>query len=204
MNNKFYYRAISIVRPLMKFFYPFEIRGKENIENAECPYIICSNHLSNLDPAFLMLIHKEPIRFMAKQELFKNRILNWIFTKMGAFEVKRGKGDKSALVTSENILKSGEVLGIFVEGTRSKTGEFLRAKSGATLIAASTSAKILPVCITGTGKNNKVRMFHKTIISYGNFIMPEDLGYEAGSRASLKIATEKIMDNIKSLRTIKE
>lgn len=204
MNNKFYYRAISVVRPLVKFFYPFEVRGVENIERAQSPYIICSNHLSNLDPAFLMFTHKDPIRFMAKQELFKNRILKWFFTNMGAFEVRRGKGDKSALDTSENILKSGEILGIFVEGTRSKTGEFLRAKSGAALIALSTESKILPVCITGTGKNNKVKLFHKTIISYGEVIRCEDMEYEPGSRVSLKNVTERIMKSIKSLREVKE
>ena len=89
---------------MVKFFYPFEVRGYEKIDSADGNYIICSNHLSNIDVAFLMITHKRPIHFMAKQELFENKILGWFFSKMEAFAVKRGKGDKSALINSENIL----------------------------------------------------------------------------------------------------
>lgn len=200
MNKKFYRAVLSVVRPLVNIFYPFEVRGVENMENADKNYIICCNHLSNVDPAFLMLTHKKPIHFMAKSELFSNKLLAWFCGNMGAFAVKRGKGDKSALKNSEKIVNNGETLGIFIEGTRSKTGEFLRPKSGATLIAVGTSADILPVCITGAGKNNRVKMFHKTIVSYGKIIKVDELGYEENSRVSLKNVTNKIMDSIVELR----
>lgn len=200
MNEKFYRVIISIIKPFVKFFYPFEVRGLEKAQKPEKNYIICCNHLSNLDVAFLMVTHKKPIYFMAKQELFENKILGWFFKKMGAFAVKRGKGDKSALVNSENIIKDGNVLGIFIEGTRSKTGEFLRPKSGAALIASKTNADILPVCITGSGKNNKVKLFKKTVISYGDSILNSEIKCEEGSRIALKEATNKIMESIIKLR----
>ncbi len=200
MNEKFYKIVIAIIKPLVRFFYPFEVKGTEKINDANGNYIICCNHLSNIDVAFLMITHKKPIYFMAKQELFENKLLGWFFKKMGAFAVKRGKGDKSALINSENIIKSGNILGIFIEGTRSKTGEFLRPKSGAALIAAKTHSNILPVCITGSGENNKVKLFRKTTISYGNFILNNQIECEEGSRNSLKEATNKIMENIIKLR----
>lgn len=200
MNEKFYKAVISIIKPFLKFFYPFEVRGLEKIKNSEKNYIICCNHLSNVDVAFLMVTHKKPIYFMAKEELFKNKILGWFFKKMGAFAVKRGKGDKSALINSENIIKSGNILGIFIEGTRSKTGEFLRPKSGAALIAAKTDSDVLPICITGSGGNNKVKLFKKTIISYGDFIPSSEIDCEESSRSALKEATNKIMGNIIKLR----
>lgn len=200
MNEKFYKIIIAIIKPLVRFFYPFEVKGIEKIDNTDGNYIICCNHLSNIDVAFLMVTHKKPIYFMAKQELFENKILCWFFKKMGAFAVKRGKGDKSALINSENIIKSGNILGIFIEGTRSKTGEFLRPKSGAALIAAKTHSNILPVCITGSGENNKVKLFRKTTISYGDFVLNNQIECEEGSRNSLKEATNKIMENIIKLR----
>ncbi len=200
MNEKFYKIVMAIIKPLVKFFYPFEVRGLENIEKSKSNYIICANHLSNMDVAFLMITHKKPIYFMAKQELFENKILGWFFRKMGAFAVKRGRGDKSALINSEKIINDGNILGIFIEGTRSKTGEFLRAKSGVALIASKTNADILPVCITGSGKNNKVKLFKKTTISYGNFISNSEIKCEEGSRSELKEATNKIMENIIKLR----
>lgn len=200
MNEKFYKIVISIIKPFVKFFYPFEVNGLSKIDNTGENYIICCNHLSNIDVLFLMITHKKPICFMAKQELFENKIFGWLFKKMGAFAVKRGKGDKSALINSENIIKSGKILGIFIEGTRSKTGDFLRPKSGAALIAAKTNSNILPVCITGSGKNNKVKLFKKTTISYGDFILSGQIECEDGSRSSLKEATNKIMENIIKLR----
>lgn len=200
MNERFYNIVLKIIKPLVRIFYPFEVHGLENLEEAKNNYIICCNHLSNVDPAFLMLTHSKPIRFMAKSELFKNRLLAWFCRNMGAFAVNRGKGDKSALENSAKIVNSGEILGVFIEGTRSNTGDFLRPKSGATLIAVSTSADILPICITGSGRNNKVRMFHKTVVSYGKVIKFEELGYEKGSRISLKNATNMVMNNIMELR----
>lgn len=200
MNKTFYKIMVAIIKPIAKFFYPTEIRGAQNLEKLSGGYIICSNHLSNLDPILLMIHHKRPIHFMAKEELFKNRILKCIFSGMGAFAVKRGKGDNSALIKSENIIKDKEVLGIFIEGTRSKTGEFLRPKSGAILISKNTNSVILPVCITGTARNNKIKIFHKTIISYGEPILQSDFRFIDNSRIELKNATELVMNRIKNQR----
>lgn len=200
MDKKFYKTIVFIVKIFMKIFYPFEIRGAENCEGIKGGYVICSNHLSNFDPIFLMISHKRPICFMAKEELFKNKFFSWFFTKMGAFAVKRGRNDKGALLKSENIIKSGEILGIFIEGTRSKTGEFLRPKAGATLIAKNTGANIVPVCITGVRNDNKIGIFRKTIVSYGSPITQGDLNIIEGSRMELKLATELIMNGIKKQR----
>lgn len=200
MNEKFYKAVVSVIKPFVKLFYPFEVRGLEKINGANKNYIICCNHLSNIDVVFLMITHKKPIHFMAKEELFENKFLGWLFRKMGAFAVKRGKGDKSALINSENIIKNGNILGIFIEGTRSKTGEFLRPKSGAALIASKTNADILPICITGSGENNKVKLFKKTTISYGDFIPNSAINCEDGSRSALKESTNKIMESIMNLR----
>ena len=198
MNKTLYKVCVSLVRPLVKLFFPYEVRGIENAKSFSGGYVLCSNHLSNMDPVFLALVNPMPICFMAKEELFRNNIFGWFLHSVGVFPVKRGKGDKDALGHALNIPKSGNVLGIFIEGTRSKTGEFLRPRSGATLIAGKTSSSILPVCITGGAKDNKIKIFKKTTIIYGKPINPENINFE--NRIDLKNSTNLIMDNIKILR----
>ena len=198
MNKKLYKFCVSLVRPILKILFPYEVRGAENLESISGGYVVCSNHLSNVDPIFLAVIHPHPISFMAKDELFKNKLFGKFLRAVGVFPVKRGRGDKTALETSEQVLKSGDVLGIFIEGTRSKTGDFLKPRSGAAFIAAKAASRVLPVCITGSGENGKIEIFKKTVISYGEAIAPEMISCE--SRLELKDSTNLIMNSIKKLR----
>lgn len=199
--NKTFYRVIAfLLKLLMKIFFPYEIRGKENIEKLPEGYIMCLNHLSAWDPLFIIAIHPHPIYFMAKAEIFRNKLVGYIISKVGVFAVERGKGDKQAINRATEICSSGKNLGIFIEGTRSKTGEFLRPRSGAALLAIKTKTDVLPVCITGTSQDNKIRIFKKTIISYGKILKAEEYFSENESRSALKDSTNLIMENIKKLR----
>ena len=202
MNMMLYKFAKAVMYPIVKLFYRLEVKGIDNLDKMENGYILCSNHLSNWDPIFLILLSKAPIRFMAKEELFKNKIFRWFFHSIGAFEVRRGKGDSSAIKLSNNIIKNKENLGIFIEGTRSKNGDFLRPKSGVSVIAASTNANILPVCITGLSKNNKIKIFHRVKITFGKPIFSSESNIDLKSRIEIKKFTEMIMSKIKELRNI--
>lgn len=199
-NKKIYNLVAHFLRPFVRMFFPYEILGIENIKNLKGGYMICSNHLSNMDPVFYIVSHPRPVHFMAKAELFRNKFLGKFFSLMGAFAVKRGKGDHQAINEAQNILKNNEVLGIFIEGTRSKTGEFLRPKSGAALLAATSNMPIVPACITGNSNDKKVHMFRKTVIKYGAPITPEQLGINEKTRIEIKNATNLIMEKIKNLR----
>lgn len=204
-QNKLLYRTIvCLVKPFVSVLFPYEVRGTEKVKNFESGHILCSNHLSNLDPVYLAMVHFKPINFMAKAELFKNKLLSKFLSAIGVFAVNRGKSDHQALDKATDILKSGEVLGIFVEGTRSKTGEFLRPKSGTTVLAYNTSSPIIPVCITGGGKNNRIKLFKKTIIEYNYPILPEQLNIKEGTRLEIKAGTALIMQKIKELRCKEE
>lgn len=204
-QNKLLYRTIvCLVKPFVSVLFPYEVRGTEKVKNFESGHILCSNHLSNLDPVYLAMVHFKPINFMAKAELFKNKLFSKFLSAIGVFAVNRGKSDHQALDKATDILKSGEVLGIFVEGTRSKTGEFLRPKSGTTVLAYNTSSPIIPVCITGGGKNNRIKLFKKTIIEYNYPILPEQLNIKEGTRLEIKVGTALIMQKIKELRCKEE
>ncbi len=200
MNVVFYKFFAFLVRPLLKIFFPYEVRGKENLKGLSSGSIVCANHLSIMDPIFLIVSYPYPIFFMAKAELFKNNILKILLKLMGAFPVQRGKGDKEAVDYAISIPRQGKTLGIFIEGTRSKSGDFLRPKSGAAVLASKTGSEVVPVCITGSSKDNKIRMFKKTIIHYGNVVQAENIRISDNNRAEIKQATNLIMGNIMNLR----
>ena len=135
---------------------------------------------------------------MAKQELFRNKFAAAVIHALGAFPVERGAGDGKALKTGEDILKEGNVMTIFLEGTRTKTGELLRPRSGCALVAQQMQLPVVPCCIT---KRNFKHKFSKTIIHFGDVLTPEQMGLTPdGGRRELKNATGIIMGEINKMR----
>lgn len=188
-------RVLAI--PIFRLLFLYRINGKKNLPKTGA-YIVCCNHLSNWDPVLLALTQKRQIYYMAKAELFENKFFAGLIRKLGAFPVQRGAGDGKAINEAEEIVKDSRLLGIFIEGTRSKTGEFLRPKSGASIIAQQMHVPVIPVCITP--KKKKVRMFKGVTISWGTPMTPEELGLKDGGAEEYRNASRKIMDEIKKLR----
>ena len=146
----------GLLRPFYKILFRYRCTNPNSLpETGKC--FVCSNHVSANDPLFIGLTQKRQIKFMAKQELFKNPILAKILTMVGAFPVNRGSGDGKAINSALELLENEQVMGIFFEGTRSKTGELLRPRAGAALIAFQTKSDILPCCITP--ENSQVKIF---------------------------------------------
>ena len=144
-----------------------KVRGRENLEISGNTIIIC-NHLKLRDPVILMALFKRQIHFIAKVELFKTWFLRNFLLKMGTFPVNRGGSDIKAIRTGLNILKEGGVLGVFPEGTRSRTGELGPFEPGIALFALKTGAKVVPVVI-----HNQYSFFKRPLITIGapiNFI----------------------------------
>jgi len=144
-------------------FYRVEVIGKENVPESG-PLILCANHNGELDMFFIGYKIKRLVRYMAKEELFKNPLLAKFITWLGAFPVKRGKGDVEAIKTSLRILENNEVLGIFPEGTRmkNKDAKSVRIKPGVALIAQKSGAPIIPVAVSG-----RYRPFSKIKVVFG-------------------------------------
>jgi 1-acyl-sn-glycerol-3-phosphate acyltransferase len=177
---------------------PFRVRNNERMPQSG-GVILCSNHLSNTDPIRVAYSQTRQINFMAKAELFHFRPVGAVLRALGAFPVVRGKGDKSAINTAHEILRRGDVLGIFIEGTRSRDGNLLPPKSGAVLIAHNCNVPILPCCITA--KNGGLpKLFRRCIISYGELIRPEELQIEHGTPSELRAASKLVMSRIAALR----
>ncbi len=140
-------------RVFFKTFYDFKVDGLENIP-ASGALIIAGKPLSNADPpaigAFAGLVRDS--RFMAKKELFAVPVLGWFFRRCGYISVdrKRTIGDFGALEGAIEVLRRGESLVMFPEGTRSKTGQPQKPKSGIGFLVYKTGAPVLPVKVQGT------------------------------------------------------
>jgi 1-acyl-sn-glycerol-3-phosphate acyltransferase len=89
---------------------------------------------------------------MGKEELFRTPIIGFLIRKVGAFPVDRTRRDPAAMRTALQVLKSGELLGMFPEGTRSTTGDMLEFRAGAARLAARTEVPIIPAAVHNTNK----------------------------------------------------
>lgn len=142
-----------IILVVFSVLYRVEITGRENIP-AKGAALLCGNHVSELDMFFIGYRIKRLVRWMAKEELFRNPVLRFLITWLGAFPVKRGKADVGAIKTALRLLKEGHVVGIFPEGTRTKHKEKseVRVKPGAVMLAIESGAPILPVAVSASYK----------------------------------------------------
>lgn len=125
------------------------IIGAGNVPQ-EGPLIIVSNHASDFDPPILSNCMRRPVAFMAKEELFQVPVLKQAITLYGAYPVKRGSPDRSAIRAALAALEQGWAVGLFLTGTRTKDGRVTDPKLGAAMIAAKAQVPLLPVSLWGT------------------------------------------------------
>ena len=166
MVSRLYKLCRGISKILFKILYRVEVKGSIDLPEDK-GYMICSNHIHAFDPVFIACFTKRQISFMGKKELFEKPILGKLLKSVGAFPVDREKGDMGALKTAIEILSSNNVMAMFPEGTRSKTGEMGEFKRGAALIASRADVPIVPVKIEGNYK-----VFSKMILKIGEPLYP--------------------------------
>jgi 1-acyl-sn-glycerol-3-phosphate acyltransferase len=190
----FYTKIRSIAQHLLRMLFRVKVIGKEHVPS-QGPAVICANHISNLDPPVVGgFIDTREIHFMAKEELFRIPFIGKIITKLNAFPVKRGGGDSGAVKHAIRLLRNGHVLGIFPEGTRSKSGELGKAHVGAALIAIKGKAPMIPVAIIGP-----YRLFRQTKVIIGEPIDTVTFSEgKAGTDAANEL-TELVMLRIKQM-----
>jgi len=170
--------------------YQYKVIGKENVPS-EGGVLLCSNHISNFDPPTVGIAAPRQVHFMAKEELFSAPILGKILPHVNAFPVKRGMSDREALRKALAILKEGKVLGLFPEGTRSKTGELGEGLAGAGFFALRSDAHIVPCAIIGPYKP-----FRRLKVVFGK---PINFDEHRKNKISAEEATNIIMNEIQQL-----
>ena len=193
MNNKpmWYKFCRAVLRFLYRLLFRFSAKGIEHVPSTG-GVVLCSNHISLLDPPALGILLERKVCFMAKQELFDIPVFGTIIKGLGAFPVKRGGVGKETIRTAFKLLQDGGIMGIFPEGTRNTSGD-VAAKKGAAMIALKSGAAVVPVAVCG-----KYQLFRKTYVVYGPPIDMSDL-LERKEHNMLEQATERIMEHIHAL-----
>ncbi|MBD1919969.1 1-acyl-sn-glycerol-3-phosphate acyltransferase [Microcoleus sp. FACHB-831] len=139
----------SVVAPMLNVYFRGRIYGVENVPQ-QGPLVVVSNHASDFDPLILSSCVGRPVAYMAKEELFRVPILKQGIQLYGAYPVKRGSADRSAIRAALACLDAGWAAGIFLQGTRTPDARITEPKLGAALIAAKAKAPLLPVSLWGT------------------------------------------------------
>lgn len=191
-----YALARNIVSFIFHIVFKITIVGAENIPQEKGGFIIASNHVSNYDPPMVGIVFKGKYAFMAKEELFRNKFFAWLITKLGAFPVKRGAKDLSAIDKALESLDNGRIFVIFPEGTRSKTGELGRAKSGVAITAVRAEAPVVPVFI----KYGKKKFRRNVCISIGEMISAESFKIDITDKHEIHRVSNLIMNEIAELK----
>ncbi len=150
-----------VLNIVFRLVYRIEVNDKDNIPK-EGRLVVCPNHLHVFDPIIISIVFPRQIFWMAKKQIFKNKIVANFLRKLGAFPVDREESDLSAIKNSLKVLKKEGVLGIFPEGTRVKEINIENAKPGVALISMKSQSKILPVYIEGSYK-----IFSKITVYFG-------------------------------------
>jgi 1-acyl-sn-glycerol-3-phosphate acyltransferase len=194
------YRIIGTLSiPVVKGLYRLRTRGLEHLP--EGGFVLAANHTSNFDPwpLGIPLLPDRQLRFMAKAELF-NPVLAPFLRAGGAFKVRRGEGDVEAMRTAVELVREGEIVVMFPEGTRQTKGlvkrHTARPHTGAARIALTANAPLVPVAIGGTDRLLRLGPLR---VAYGPPIDLSDLdGQDIKSAA--RLATERLMAMIDELK----
>ena len=145
----FYRVAHAIVLTPFKAIFQVRVFGRERVPKAGA-FVVAPSHRSLMDIFFTCYITRRRIRFMAKQELFENRFLAWLFTALGGFPVERGTPDRGALRAAQHALEGGEPVAVFPEGTRGHGPDIGELFDGAAYLAARLGLPVVPVAIGGS------------------------------------------------------
>lgn len=182
-----------VLWPILNFFHPIRAIGRENIP--EGPAVICPNHTTIGDPFYVVFAfgRRYPMRAMAKIQIMRVPFIGWILGKAGVFGVDRGHADMKAVKTALRLLKDGNKLLMFPEGTRVHEGEDVAAKTGAAMFATRTNVPLMPVYI-----QRKKKLFSRNIVVIGEPYTPKYEGRKP-TADELDAITNDLMDRIHAL-----
>ncbi|MEL6490795.1 MAG: lysophospholipid acyltransferase family protein [Cyanobacteria bacterium J06634_6] len=191
----------SVVSPVLHGYLRGRIYGAKKVP-MEGPLIVVANHASNFDPPLLSNCMRRPVSFMAKESLFQVPVLAPAIRAYGAYPVKRGSADRSAIREALKQLEQGWAVGIFLQGVRTPDGRVSSPKLGAALIAAKAQVPLLPVCLWGTEKilkkGSALPNPAPVTVRIGELIPPPD----SKDKAVLKALTQRCTDEIHALHDL--
>ncbi|MEU5693335.1 lysophospholipid acyltransferase family protein [Actinosynnema sp. NPDC020468] len=183
-----------ISRVPLRSCYRYRVHHADRVP-LEGPVVIVANHSSMVDGPLLLGTFRRRVAFWIKQEMFKG-LAGKGLRAMGQIPVRRGEPDRTPLITGQQVLRAGGVVGVFPEGTRG-AGDVSQAQQGAAWLARSTGALVVPVACRGTrrpeGSGRRFRPVVDVLVGEP-FALPPDKG-----RQALVDATERVRDRLATL-----
>jgi 1-acyl-sn-glycerol-3-phosphate acyltransferase len=186
-----------LLTPYLVFFYRARCISSDNIP-ADGPAIIAPNHFSFLDHFFVAVYLRRKVHFMGKSQLFK-RPLQFIFTHGGVFPVLRGKHDEEAFRTAHTVLRRGDLIVMYAEAGRSRSGELGKPRHGLGRLALESGVPVVPTVIAGTEKARNWRrlQFPKVTVQFSEPLRFERVPYP--TREQAQAASEVVFDRVRAL-----
>lgn len=200
MNSRLYRLVGLLTAAPVRTLFRFRSEGEQHLPS-NGGYVLSASHHSNLDPwpLGLPLYPRRQLRFMAKSEMYRYRVLGWVLSSAGAFPVQRGMGDDEAIRTAVELAQAGEIVAIFPEGTRRKKGVVKRHKArphtGAARVALMAGVPLVPAAIGGTDRLLRLGPLR---VAYGPPVELDDLR-DLELRDAAKIGTDRLMEAIHAL-----
>jgi 1-acyl-sn-glycerol-3-phosphate acyltransferase len=198
-------RARTTLAPVARRLWSIDISGLDRLPESG-PAILCPNHVSFLDSAFLMLVVQRNISFVGKAEYMDSWKTKVLFPMMGMIPIDRSGGEKSqaALDAAEGVLTRGELFGMFPEGTRSRDGCLYKGRTGAARLATKIGCPIFPVGIVGTDDiqppDAKVpKLFRSCSITIGRPIRPERYTSSTDPHMAWRSMIDEVMFEVQSM-----
>ena len=198
-------RARTALAPVARRLWSIEISGLDRLPESG-PAILCPNHVSFLDSAFLMLVVQRNISFVGKAEYMDSWKTKILFPMMGMIPIDRSGGEKSqaALDAAEGVLTRGELFGMFPEGTRSRDGCLYKGRTGAARLATKIGCPIFPVGIVGTDEiqppDAKVpKLFRSCSITIGRPVRPERYTTSTDPHMAWRSMIDEVMYEVQSM-----
>jgi 1-acyl-sn-glycerol-3-phosphate acyltransferase len=189
-------RAIVSLPTLL--IYRVKAIGVKNVPKTG-PLLLAPNHFSQMDHFFVGLYLRRKVRFMAKSQMFGPPVLTYIYKHGGVFPVRRGHHDEEAIKTAATILEQGEMLLVYAEGGRSRSGKLKEVKPGIGRIALESGAPVVPVAIHGSEKVRRWKRlrFPKVTVQFGEPLhFPTE---EAPSRERQLEAAQQIFAPVRAM-----
>lgn len=191
----------SVVSPMLHLYFRGRIHGANNVPMTG-KLLVVANHASDFDPPIVSNCVRRPVSYMAKEELFQVPLLSQGIRLYGAYPVKRGSADRSAIRAALQQLEEGWAVGVFLQGTRTPDGRIPEPKLGAALIAAKAQAPLLPVSLWGTHlilpKGSKIPHPVPVTVRIGSPIPPPP----STDRKALEAVTQQCAEAIHALHDL--
>jgi len=191
-------RTRRVLKPVVTRLWDIQMSGYDRLPDSG-PAILCPNHISFIDSAFLTFTAPRNISFVGKAEYMDSWKTKFLFPAMGMIPIDRSGGSKSssALDAATDVLNRGELFGIYPEGTRSRDGKLHKGRTGAARLAMATGCPIYPVGIVGTDAiqppgASVPKLRRSCSITIGRPVKPE----RYASRGAEHLAWRSMMDEV--------